>query len=148
MDYLFYLDVDALAVDIVGDEILGDMVATLHPGYYNKMVKDFPYERNPKSQACVSRGKHYFAGGFNGGKTHHFLRMARSIMQMVDKDLSRGINPVWDDESCANKYWSIHPPTVILSPSYCYPEMHCYHEKVPFPPKLMMLCKNHKEMRS
>ena len=34
MDYLYYCDADMRFVGEVGDEILGDRVATQHPGYY------------------------------------------------------------------------------------------------------------------
>src|SRR6185369_6274924 len=33
--YLFYIDVDMLLVNTVGNEILGDIVAIRHPGYFN-----------------------------------------------------------------------------------------------------------------
>ena len=65
MEYLYYCDVDMRFVDKVGDEILGDRVATQHPGYYSK--RGTP-ETNPTSLACVYDHEYmqYFAGGFNG----------------------------------------------------------------------------------
>jgi histo-blood group ABO system transferase len=36
MDYLFACDADMRFVDFVGDEILADRVATIHPGFVNK----------------------------------------------------------------------------------------------------------------
>jgi len=66
-DYLFACDADMLFVNSVGDEILGQRVATLHPGFLDKRGS---YETNPRSKAYISilEGTQYFAGGFYGGK--------------------------------------------------------------------------------
>jgi histo-blood group ABO system transferase len=147
MDYLFYSDADMLFVDKVGDEVLGDLVATEHPGFYNKRPQDFSYERRLKSKAYMPPrvGRKYFAGGFNGGKRENFLQMSRVIRGWVDDDQRHGITAVWHDESYMNKYMFMHPPSTILSPSYCFPES---WNHLPFPRKLLALDKNHAEMRS
>src|SRR5690348_14462467 len=67
MDYLFALDADMLLVDTLGNEILGERVGTLHPGFFNKKRERFSYEsKNKNSTAFIAsyEGKHYFAGGF------------------------------------------------------------------------------------
>ena len=48
-DYCYYLDVDMGIIDKVGDEVLGDLVATMHPyqSFYPKEQRS--YDRNPKS---------------------------------------------------------------------------------------------------
>lgn len=121
MDYLFYCDIDMLFCGEVGDEILGDLVGTLHPGYIGKRGT---YEINPKSTAFMNKdqGHHYFCGGFNGGKTKNYLDMAKKIRDNTDADWRNGIIAVWHDESHINKYMFLNPPTKILSPAYCYPE--------------------------
>lgn len=146
MDYLYYCDVDMKFVAPVGNEVLGELVATNHPGFYNKPRQAFSYERRRQSIACVrpNEGSHYFAGGFNGGKKDVFLKMSDTIRGWVDMDQCRRITAVWHDESYQNKYMIQHHPTVILSPSYCYPESW----DLPFEKKLLALDKNHEEVRS
>ena len=157
LDYLFATDADMLFVDTVGDEILSDRVATLHPGYFNRRGT---YERRNASTAYVGPGeaKHYFCGGFNGGSLVEFLKMSRVITENILKDLSRSIIAVWHDECHVNRYFIDNPPTSILSPSYCYPEnwdtpaqkaqlAYPTNWKVPFEPKLVALNKNHDSVR-
>lgn len=145
MDYLYYCDADMLFVDEVGDEILGDLVGTLHPGFYNKTRNEFTYDTNPNCLAYVAphEGDYYFAGGFNGGKTSKFLEMCLSLAINIDKDLQNGIVAVWHDESHMNRYFINNEPEVFLSPSYCFPESW----SLPFERKLLALDKNHSEMR-
>src|ERR1035437_5532615 len=74
-DYLYYCDADMRFSAPVEDEILGDSVATIHPGFYNKPQVLFSYERNPKSRAYIEygHGRRYYAGGFNGGRRENFM---------------------------------------------------------------------------
>lgn len=141
MDYLYYCDVDMQFVAPVGEEILGDRVATLHPYFYNTEPAQFSYERRPESTAFipVGEGKHYFCGGFNGGKKDVFLEMAEKISRNVDADKKKGLVAEWHDESHLNRYMLDNPPTLILPPSYCYPE----GQSIPFEPKLLALEKTH-----
>jgi histo-blood group ABO system transferase len=53
MDYLFYCDIDMIFEDYVGEEIIGNSVATMHPGYWNAPVHVLSYDRNPISKAYV-----------------------------------------------------------------------------------------------
>jgi histo-blood group ABO system transferase len=141
MDYLFACDADMLFADTVGDEILGDRVGTLHPGYVGS--KGTPETRS-LSLAYIAPGtnKFYFAGGFNGGNKDEFLKMAKTISENVRSDLTKGIIAIWHDESHLNKYYIDHEPTVILSPSYCYPE----HLNLDYKKRLLALFKNHSEI--
>lgn len=141
-DYLFACDADMLFVGNVGDEILGERVATLHPGFVNKRGS---YEKKSESKACIksSEGKCYFAGGFYGGSREAFLHILKTNIDNIDDDLSRGIIAVWHDESHWNRYCIDHPPTVVLTPSYCYPE----NWKLDYPKKLLALDKDHSELR-
>jgi len=56
-DYCFYFDVDMGIIEKVGDEVLGNLVATMHPyqTFYSK--SDRSYDRNPKSLAYVPVGE-------------------------------------------------------------------------------------------
>lgn len=145
MDYLFYCDADMRFVNNFGDEILGDLVTTLHPGFFNKSRNEFTYERNSKSSAFIeyNEGEKYFCGGFNGGKRKNFLAMAKTISEMIDLDIKKKIVAIWHDESYLNRYLLKNKPTKILSPSYCYPEN--WH--LPYEPILMALDKKHNAMR-
>ena len=142
MDYIFYSDVDMRFVFEVGDEILSDRVATQHPGYYDR--RGTP-ETNPLSLACVFpyEQMQYFAGGFNGGTSKEYLKMAHKISNDIDVDCSRNIIAIWHDESHMNRYFIDNKPTLILSPSYCYGES----MNIPFEKKLLALDKNHSEIR-
>jgi histo-blood group ABO system transferase len=147
MDYLYYCDADMLFVSEVGDEILpdnsSDLVATEHPGFHGG--RRGTYETRYESTAYVSPldGDCYYAGGFNGGTSAAFLKMAKIIRDRVDKDLKNDIIALWHDESQLNRYMIDYGPKV-LSPSYCYPESW----DIPFEKKLLALDKNHEEMRN
>lgn len=142
MDYLYYCDADMLFVGDFGDEILGELVATQHPGYYGR--RGTP-EHRPQSLAYVGpeENMQYFAGGFNGGSKNGYLNMAKEIDKNIDIDLNNGIIAIWHDESHMNRYFTNNPPTVILSPSYCYGEL----MNIPFEKKLLSLDKNNFEIR-
>ena len=142
-DYLYYCDADMLFVDTVGDEVLGDLVATIHPGFMGG--RGTP-ETRQQSLACVHPHEQmtYFAGGFNGGKSQHFLNMSEQINKNVDIDMNNNVVAIWHDESHMNRYLINNPPTTILNSSYCYPESW----NLPLPKKLLALDKNHHEMRT
>jgi histo-blood group ABO system transferase len=144
-DYLYYSDVDMKFVDLIDDNILGKLVMTQHPGFYNKSPIEYSYDRNIKSKAYIpyGMGKQYYAGGFNGGESNNFLKMASTIKKWKSIDQLQNIIPIWHDESYMNKYCIDFPPSLVLSPSYCYPES--WH--IPFSKKLIALDKNHKQMR-
>ena len=143
MDYLYYSDVDMRFSDFVGDEILSQRVATQHPGYFER--RGTP-ETNPLSLACVRDDEkmQYFAGGFNGGSSEEYLKMAKCISNNIDIDMLNNIIAIWHDESHMNRYFIDNPPTKILSPSYCYGE----GMKIPFRPKLISIDKNNAELHS
>jgi histo-blood group ABO system transferase len=152
-DYCFYMDVDMRIEDKVGDEILGDLVATQHPGFWWKEKSQFSYERRKISTAYVpmEEGKMYYAGGFNGGKPEYFLKMSEENVKNVDKDFEKDIIAVWHDESHMNRYLIDNPPTLELNPSYCYPEAARFNPtgwNVPFHAKIVALEKNHAKVRS
>jgi histo-blood group ABO system transferase len=149
MDYLFYSDVDMLFKNHVGREILGERVATKHPGFWHTPRQNFPYETNPFSTAYIEpdEGENYFAGGFNGGKREVFLEMARVISENINKDLSNNYIAVWHDESHLNRYLIDHQPSLILDPSYCFPEAD-WAQDLPFSRILVALDKNHDQFRN
>ena len=151
-DYCYYFDVDMGIVDKVGDEVLSDgIVATMHPyqSFYPKEQRT--YDRNPKSLAYVpfgQEGEYYYAGGFNGGSTKEFLKMSEVIADRVNKDLEKGVIALWHDESHMNRYLIDNPPSLSLTPSYCFAEEQMQNPNYPYEPKIIALKKDHSELRS
>lgn len=159
-DYIFYIDVDMRITDWIGEEILGDgLTAAEHPMYSLRPNLYPPYEPNPNSEAYIDRpgkviddnGKPrfkplYYAGGFQGGKTEDFIRAMKVMRERVDKDFGINYVAIWNDESHWNKYLSQNPPTVVLNPSYIYPDslIQDYYYKIwgrNYSPKIMTLTK-------
>lgn len=146
--HMFYCDVDMLFVDTVGEEVLTDgIMATAHPGFFNKPREMFTYETDSRSHACIrdDEGIYYFAGGFQGGSKEAYLTAINVCSDNIVTDLMCGRVAVWHDESHWNRFCIDHPPTRILHPGYCCPET---WKHLPFPRKLLALDKNHEEMRS
>ena len=149
-DYCYYLDVDMAIVDKVGDEILGDLVGTQHPYQTFQPKEDRTYDRNPKCMAYIepgTEGDNYYAGGFNGGKTEHFLKMSEVLSTRVNHDKDNNVTALWFDESHLNRYLRDNPPTLTLTPSYCYAE-EFKGTNYPYEPKIVALKKNHSELRT
>lgn len=119
-DYIYLCDADMRFEADVGDEILGEIVATQHPGFVGK--KDLPYEDRPESTAFVRSGSTYYAGGFVGGERDAFLYLASLMAFAIDEDDEHGIVARWHDESHLNRILAATPPTVTLDPSYCIPD--------------------------
>jgi glycosyl transferase family 6 len=146
LDYVFYCDADMLFVDTVGDEVLGRLVGTQHPGYVGLRGT---YEDRPESRACVlpDEGERYYCGGFNGGEAAAFLDLSEELAARIAEDDANGVLAVWHDESHLNRYFADNAPEVVLSPSYCYPEIVTpnYREAWPedYVPRLVALDKHH-----
>lgn len=150
-DYLFYIDVDTLFTAPVTNEILSDRTAVQHCGFVSVRGS---YETNPKSTSYVSpnEGTHYFGGGFWGFSNTEFWKFINKAIDMIDTDKTNGIIPVHNDESILNRYLIDNKPTLILSPSYHYPQSELpYYKKiwggVDYECKILLLDKNHEEVR-
>lgn len=83
----------------------------------------FPYERNPKSLACIpsGSGNYYFQGGLNGGRTKEYLDLIHNCNDAIEKDLSNKIIACSHDESHINKYL-LNRKIKVLNSSYGCPE--------------------------
>lgn len=141
-DYLYGIDADMLFVNPIGDEILGERVASLHAWYVGKRGT---YETNPASLACVypGEGVHYFAGGFFGGSKQEFFNLTYETTRRINDDLTRNLVAIWHDESHWNRYCIDFKPTVILGLSYCCPQSWWDGNS-----KIIALDKNHEAFRS
>lgn len=165
-DYLFYLDADMRVVEKIGDEILGEgLTAAEHPMYSLRAQYIPPYEPNKQSTAFVPRlgqiieenGKPrfkplYLAGGFQGGKTKLFIKAMQKMRASIDKDYNNNYTAIWNDESHWNKYVFAYAnpvdghPTVVLPPSYIYPDslIKEYYEPIwgrKYDPKIITITK-------
>lgn len=137
-DYVFFADADMRFVaPVEPEDIISDgITATLHPGFVvprtehdgsSVMSCGTPERMNKESKAHIPWGANnrYFCGGFNGGTTEAFLKMASTIQDYVDYDKLKfgpGYMPIWHDESYLNRYLYDNPPARILTPSFCYPQ--------------------------
>jgi hypothetical protein len=149
MDYIFALDADTLfAKKIVSSELVSARVATLHAGYYKRTG---PIETRKESRAYLDSTimRPYFAGGFYGGTSAEFLKMARTMQADMEADLANGITPIWHDESVLNHYFEYNKPTRILSPEYCMTDPRAKNprwlsaEIMAMEGKLIVLAKDH-----
>lgn len=122
VDYLMCVDVDMKFMDDVGVEIIGDLVGTLHPGYFKSSREQYPYERRALSQAYIPRseGHYYYAGGHFGGNVQEVIKLTNHCHHAVLADKAHNIEARWHDESHINKYFLHHKPTKVLSPEYIW----------------------------
>ena len=151
-DYCFYFDADMRIDGLVkAEEVCGELVATRH-GYQSLMDPSTQsFDRNPRSLACVPPDEKtvtYYAGGFNGGKSEVFMKMADIIAKRVDEDLKKNVVALWHDESHMNRYLIDNPPTLDLDPTYCYAEEFIGTDYPYQPGKIIALKKNHAALRS
>jgi hypothetical protein len=145
-DYLFFFNANLLFLEkITAEEFLPSnnkkIVACLHPGFYNKPVHKYTFEKNSISKAFLNKkeGSYYFAGGINGGITKDFIKIIKILADNINIDLQNKILAVWHDESHWNWYLNNNLDVVrILSPSYLYPE----GVSLPFQAKILIRDKN------
>lgn len=142
-DYLFFCDLDMEFVNIVGDEILGEgLTAALHPMYAVRKELKYPLEPNPTSAAYIKVPEFYFAGGFQGGTSEGFIKAMKGMKRMIDLDFNKNYIARWNDESHWQRYLHDNPPSIILSPSYVYPDslIDTYYTRIwgtTYPPKII-----------
>lgn len=143
-DYLFYGNANMIFNSKITEDILPtdsyDMVASIHPCFYNENRRNYPYDRNPSSTAFVhygEEGENYFQGCFFGGEKESFIKMSKEIKKNIDADLQNNVIALWHDESHMNKYFIKNPPKALHS-GYVYPE----NMNIPFDKKIIQLDKN------
>jgi len=152
-DVIYYIDVDMKVINKIGDEILPSkdkvLIGTQHPGYINENKNGTP-EKNKKSTAYIDSKKFkncYIAGGFNGGITNYFIKMAKEINSNILIDKSHNIISIWHDESHLNKYFlDNYNKFKILKANYCCPESN--NENIKEQHKIIALDKPHTIIRN
>ena len=151
-DFIYYMDVDSHFVDY--PDIKGDLVGVRHCGYFfDENKPHIPMEDNPKSVFFQYHFEKYFGGGFIGGNRKEFFKLSKWCAEKIDIDAKNKIIPRHNDETALNAYFSLHKPTLELSPNYHFPENYqyfserCWGNKNPFHPRILLLHKNHEEVR-
>lgn len=122
VEYLFCADIDQEFVAPVGEEILGQLVATLHPELYGMPRNTFPYEIEEVSSACVQEeeGDYYYTSELYGGLVSEMYRLARVCSLLILQDQANGVTARGHEESYLNRYFIDHRPTCVLSPEYSW----------------------------
>jgi hypothetical protein len=142
-DYVIFFNANCEFVkDISVTEFFGfdkDLVACIHPGFFDKEKALYTYENRAASTAFVHNAKYYFQGALMGGKTVPFMCLCRELEKNIDTDFDNGILALWHDESHWNAYLnnnfaSIQNRLQVLSPSFLYPE----NWDIPFNRKIML----------
>lgn len=123
-DYIFYLDADMLINDFVGEEILGDLVAVRHPGFY--ISGEWGSNNTPKGSTAylepINRVK-YYAGGFQGGSSDVYLKVIKKLAANIDIDTANGLMADYHDETHWNHFLATtFLPIHELTPEYCMPQ--------------------------
>lgn len=149
-DYIYYLDIDSSVVDFVGDEILGNVVATRHPGFFAKGGGS--WETNMQSTAFTfeDNRQFYYCGGFSGGKTDIYYHIMQQLKRNIDEDEKNGITAIHNDESHWNKHISECKYFKELTPDYMMVEqknLRIAWGIDNFSPKILALSKEHDKIR-
>ncbi|XP_012637543.1 putative glycosyltransferase 6 domain-containing protein 1 [Microcebus murinus] len=118
VDFLFSMTPNQVFQHEFGVEALGASVAQLHPWWYFRDAKDFPYERKPGSAAYIpfGQGDFYYDGSLVGGTPLHVLSFIEKYLYGATHDVQKGLNSTY--EKHLNKYFFLHKPTTVLSPEY------------------------------
>lgn len=163
VDHIFYMDADYWVCNATDTEqlLVEGLVATSHILNLTEKASNArgPVETNPQSTAGFPADRsnpRYYCGGFQGGSTAAYLQACHTISANIDKDDARRILAKWHDESHWNRYLLDHPPAVVLSQSYMFPEQ-CLYDVSQFDgqlkrwditPIMVAMEKAHKEVRA
>ncbi|XP_048821830.1 globoside alpha-1,3-N-acetylgalactosaminyltransferase 1 isoform X5 [Lagopus muta] len=149
VDYLFCLDIDMVFHNAWGAETLGDIVAAIHPGYFNVPRSQFPYERRSSSAAYIPEGEgdFYYGGAVFGGLVKKVYEFTRTCHMTILADKANGIMAAWQEESHLNRHFLSHKPSKVLSPEYIW------DDRKPKPPEIYLIRfstvdKNYQEVRN
>ncbi|KAM8930604.1 histo-blood group ABO system transferase 2-like [Pelodytes ibericus] len=149
IDYLVCADVDMVFGDHVGVEILGERVATIHPGYFLAEPQTFSYERRDISQAYIpyGDGDFYYMAAFYGGTVEEIYKLSTACQKGIIEDKKKNIEAVWQEESHLNKYLAYNKPTKLLSPEYIW-DTNLPHGDMIKRKRFLAVHKNHEEVRN
>lgn len=106
-------------------QALGEnLMFTLHPGYYQKKSRLYPYERNKRSTAYVpyNCGKTYVFGAMNGGTSEAYIAFMKELDKNIVADLNHGIIAKYHDESHVNYKVCLLENYRLLPFAFGYPD--------------------------
>ncbi|XP_063795789.1 histo-blood group ABO system transferase 2-like [Pseudophryne corroboree] len=149
IDYLICADVDMVFNDHMGVEILGDLVATLHPAFFLSERESFSYERRPISAAYIpdGQGDFYYMAALYGGKVEEIYKLSLACQKGITEDKKKSIEAVWQEESHLNRYLVYNKPTKVLSPEYLW-DTDLPHGEFIKKRRFLAVHKNHNEVRN
>jgi hypothetical protein len=130
-DYLFFFNSNVEFNQTITEEIFipsaeeNNLLAVLHPGYFNKKPFFLPIEKRKVSAAYIPYKKntdyHYFMGSSNGGSRDAYYKLIQVCHDQIHTDIDNGVMAVYHDESHINKY--LHERKIkMLPPSFGHPE--------------------------
>ncbi|WP_198331928.1 glycosyltransferase family protein [Psychrobacter aquimaris] len=135
-DFIFYFNANTeFLSDITEDELLPldhheELSLGVQPHMFHLNKRAYTYDRNPQSQAYIPyhKGKYYFTGALNGGKSHAYLQMCETLNQNTELDLKNNVIALWHDESQLNKFALDRTDIKVLPPYFTRGE-HEYWKK-------------------
>lgn len=153
-DFVFAIDADAKFAGTVGDEILKETVAVRHCAHITTDPEKFP--------ARSHFWKHYFGGGFWGGREKSFYILARGISIEAEQLISTNQIPEFHEETILNNFLNSEHwcnGVTMLNCSYHYPLWHdgnllphiaqqWQEANLSFEPKICFLHKDHNQIRN
>ncbi|KAI1884535.1 hypothetical protein AGOR_G00227380 [Albula goreensis] len=124
-DYIYCLDVDMKFHYRWGPEVLGSLVAAIHPWYYYFPREKFSYERRPASRAYIpeDQGDFYYMAAVFGGTIKEVHTLTKNCSENLNLDKGQGLEAIWQEESHLNWYLLHHKPTKLLSPEYLWDDL-------------------------
>ncbi|XP_072276874.1 histo-blood group ABO system transferase 2-like [Pyxicephalus adspersus] len=149
IDYLVCADVDMVFNDFMGVEILGDLFATLHPGFILDYPQAFSYERRKISAAYIpyGEGDFYYMAALYGGKVEEIHKLSTACQNGIKEDKKKNIEAVWQEESHLNRYLIYNKPTKVLSPEYLW-DTRLPNSEFITKRRFLAVHKNHEEVRN
>jgi hypothetical protein len=93
VEYVYLMRPQMLVQVPVKQEVLGDLVAVWHPGFFDKSRNKFTYEWRHQSAACIAahEGRVYVTCAWYGGKTEVFSAALARLVEMEQQDQRQGI---------------------------------------------------------
>lgn len=138
-DYAFFFNSNTIVNKKIEEDTLNihehAFFFTLHPAFYNKPIRKYPFENRKKSLAYLKANltSRYYCGGFYGGEIKSFFQMCNYIDIMISKDRENNYIAKWHDESYLNKYVNdvLRDKNIcVLKENFCFPEDWEYHKEI------------------
>ncbi|KAM4761290.1 LOW QUALITY PROTEIN: globoside alpha-1,3-N-acetylgalactosaminyltransferase 1 [Cyanocitta cristata] len=135
VQYLFCLDISMVSHSPWGLGILGDVVAAIHPGYF-QVPEQFPCERRSSSAAFIPEGEgdFYCGGAVCGGLVRKVYELTKTCHMTILVDKANGIMAAWQQESHLNRHFLSHKLSKVLSPECIW------DDRKPKPPEIHLIC--------